>query len=212
MSTVSRVNGFRPVKHINGAPYTGQANLYFVPASDSSVIMVGDTVKLLTGATRSPTGALSVTRTATAASDVNVGVVVGILFTGVGDVQNVPPVTNLNTPVYRAASTDRYVLVADSPDLIFEAQVSSNAFVTANVGKNVAMTLTAGSTTTGVSGMQIDQSTIATTNTLPFQLVGFPYRPDNNVTSSQANNDAFVSAYVRFNTHQFRTATGSTGV
>ena len=46
MASVSRANGFRPVKTITGANYNGQANLYFVPASDSTAIMVGDAVKL----------------------------------------------------------------------------------------------------------------------------------------------------------------------
>ena len=46
MASVSRANGFRPVKTVTGAAYNGQANVYFVPSSDSTVIMVGDAVKL----------------------------------------------------------------------------------------------------------------------------------------------------------------------
>ena len=56
MSSVNRLNGFRPVKSITGAPYNGAANVYFVPSSDSTVIMVGDAVKLL-GDARAATGA-----------------------------------------------------------------------------------------------------------------------------------------------------------
>jgi hypothetical protein len=77
MSTVSRLNGFRPIKTTTG-PYTGQANVYFVPASDASVIMVGDLVKLL-GDGRAPTGVPTVTR-CSAGTDIPTGVVVGILF------------------------------------------------------------------------------------------------------------------------------------
>jgi len=33
MANTSRVNGFKPVKHITGAPYNGQANIYEVPAA-----------------------------------------------------------------------------------------------------------------------------------------------------------------------------------
>ena len=97
MASVSRANGFRPVKMVTGAPYNGQANLYFVPSSDSSVIMVGDAVKLA-GDARAATGAPTVTRISSA-TDIPVGIVVGIVFTGVGDVTNVPPVNNLNTTV-----------------------------------------------------------------------------------------------------------------
>ena len=55
MASVSRLNGFRPVKFNTGAPYTGAASVYFVPASNADVIMVGDVVKLA-GDGRSPTG------------------------------------------------------------------------------------------------------------------------------------------------------------
>lgn len=207
MASVSRINGFRPVKSITGAPYSGAANLYFVPASDSTVIMVGDAVKLA-GDARSATGAPTVTRCG--ATDTPVGVVVGILFTGVGDLTNVPPVDNLNTPVYRRASTDRYLLVADDPNLVYEVQYAGTsvaaATITANVGLNGQFTTTAGSTTSGSSGMQLDSSGLATTATLPLKVVGFPNRPDN------IPGDTYFSYYVKLNSISTGTGTGQAGV
>lgn len=206
MASVSRLSGFRPVKHISGGSWTGQAGVYFVPASDATVIMVGDVVKLL-GDGRSPTGVPTVTRHTGGAAEAAVGVVVGILFSGVGDAQNIPPVNDLNTPVYRRASTDRYLLVADDPGLIFEAQASaSGSFTTADVGLNAGVRATAGSTTSGASGMDIDLGAKAATATLPLKIVGFPYRPDNNV------GDSFINLYVRINNHQYNAGTGSAGV
>lgn len=202
MSTVSRLAGFRPVKTISG-PYTGQANIYFVPAADASVIMVGDLVKLL-GDARSPTGAPTVTRLA-AATDPAVGVVVGILFSGVGDSQNVPPVNDLNTPVYRRASTDRYLLVADDPSLVFESQTSVS-LLTGDVGLNANPRITAGNIASGASGMDIDMASKAITATLVLKVVGFAYKPDNNI------GDAFTTALVRINNHQLNSGTGSAGV
>ena len=208
MSSVSRINGFRPVKSITGAPYTGQANVYFVPASDATVIMVGDAVKLL-GDARAATGVPTVTRVS-GATDIPLGIVVGILFTGVGDAGNVPPVTDLNTPVYRRASTDRYLLVADDPNLVYEVQYAGTsvaaATITANVGLNGQFTTTAGSTTSGSSGMQLDSAGLATTATLPLKVVGFPNRPDN------IPGDTYFSYYVKLNTSQLATGTGSAGV
>lgn len=193
MSSVSRINGFRPVKTSIG-PYTGQANLYFVPASDGTTIMVGDAVKLA-GDARAATGAPTVTRCS--ATDPAIGVVVGILFTGVGDTTNIPNVSNLNTPIYRVASTDRYLLVADDPSIIYEVQYAGTsvaaATITANVGQNGQFTTTAGSTTTGSSGMQLDSSGLATTATLPLKIVGFPNRPDN------IPGDTYFSYYVKIN-------------
>ena len=206
MSSVSRLNGFRPVKSITGAPYNGQANVYFVPASDSSVIMVGDAVKLL-GDARAATGVATVTR-CSAGTDVPVGVVVGILFSGVGDLQNIPPVNDLNTPVYRRASTDRYLLVADDPNLIYEAQYLGTsvaaATITANVGQNAQIDVTAGNTSTGASGMA-SATTLGTTATLPLKIVGAPQRPDN------IPGDTYFSYWVKLNQVVYGTGTGSTG-
>jgi len=207
MSSVSRINGFRPVKTITGAPYNGQANVYFVPASDATVIMVGDAVKLL-GDARAATGVPTVTRVS-GASDIPVGVVVGILFTGVGDTVNTPPVNDLNTPVYRRASTDRYLLVADDPNLVYEVQYitasASAATITANVGSNGSFDVTAGNTATGASGMSL-AATVATTATLPLKIVGFPNRPDN------IPGDVAFNYYVKLNTTSFSTGTGAAGV
>jgi len=205
MASVSSLNGFRPVKMVTGAPYNGQAGIYFVPSSNSDVIMVGDVVKLA-GDGRSPTGVPTVARHAGGATEAAVGVVVGILFSGVGDVQNVPPVTDLNTPVYRRASTDRYLLVADDPNLIFEAQTSGATFATADIGANCQVAATAGNTSSGSSGMSIDLGNKGTTATLPLKIVGFPYRPDNNI------GDTYTRAYVRINNHQYSGGTGTSGV
>ena len=206
MASVSRANGFKPVKSITGAPYNGAANLYFVPSSDSTVIMVGDAVKLA-GDARAATGAPTVTRCG--ATDIPIGIVVGILFSGVGDVGNVPPVNDLNTPVYRRASTDRYLLVADDPHLVYEVQYAGTsvaaATITANVGLNGQFTTTAGNTTTGASGMQLDSSGLATTSTLPLKIVGFPNRPDN------IPGDTYFSYYVTLNSATLGSL-GTTGV
>jgi hypothetical protein len=207
MASVSRINGFRPVKTISGAPYTGKANLYFLDSGNSDVVMVGDAVKL-EGNARAASGAPTVARCG--ATDIPVGVVVGIVFSGVAnEVTNVPNVSNLNTPVYRAASTDRYVLVADDPLLVYEVQYAGTsvaaATITANVGQNGQFTTTAGSTTSGSSGMQLDSTGLATTSTLPLKIVGFPSRPNN------VPGDVYFSYYVTLNSSTLGSL-GTTGV
>jgi hypothetical protein len=207
MSSVNRLNGFRPVKTITGAPYNGQGEVAFVPSSDSTVIMVGDAVKLL-GDARAATGVPTVTRVS-GATDIAYGIVIGILFTGVGDLTNVPPVNDLNTPVYRRASTDRYLLVCTDPNVVYEAQYLTQsvaaATITANVGLNGSWDLTAGSITSGSSGMSI-AALSATTATLPLKVVGFPNRPDN------IPGDQYFSYYVKLNNVQYGTGTGQAGV
>jgi hypothetical protein len=208
MASVSRINGFRPVYNLAGGSQTGQVQLAFLPAADATVVMVGDAVKLL-GDARAATGAPTVTRVS-AATDIPYGVVVGIAFEGVGDLTNVPPVNDLNTPVYRRASTDRYVYVNIDPQQVYEVQYAgvsvAAATITANVGQNGQFLLTAGNTSTGASGMQLDSAGLATTATLPLKIVGFPNRPDN------IPGDTYFAYHVKLNTSQLATGTGSAGV
>ena len=46
MANTSKINGFKPVKHITGAPYNGQMNIYEVPAGEAVPVFIGDLVKL----------------------------------------------------------------------------------------------------------------------------------------------------------------------
>jgi hypothetical protein len=192
MANVDRPNGLRPVKHFTGAPYNGQANRYSALATDSSVIMVGDIVQLDSTDSGNATAYPAVKRLAAGdSSSANaVGVVVG--FT-------IDP-TALNTPQYRAASTARTLLVADSPDIVFEINEDADGGALANtsLGLNAAVTTTAGSTTTGSSGMELDASTAATEATLPLKIVGFSDREDNERGVANAK------VLVTLNKHLFR--------
>lgn len=188
MANVARVNGFKAVKYVNGAVWNGQANTYFIPSSDSTAVAVGDVVKL-TGAGDSQ-GVPAVARIANGSTDVPVGVVVGLV---------IDP-TNLNTPQYRVASTNRYVLVADDPNIVYEVNCSGTAAYATDPGLNTGVSLGAGvSTTTGNSSMQADLATKATTSSLPFRIIGFVQRPD--MDYSDTSN---AKVLVTFNTHSAR--------
>jgi len=194
MANVSRINGFRPARYLNGSPYNGQVTRYFVTAGDTTAIFAGDLVQIDGGSDGS--GIRSVTQGA--ANDACVGVVVGFV---------IDP-TNLNTPQYRAASTARYLLVADDPNILFEVQEDAvgGALASASVGLNANFVVGSGSTTTGMSAMQLDTNTAATTNTLPLKIVEFVQREDNEVASANAK------VLVKLNTHQLVTDTGAAGV
>ena len=71
--------------------------------------------------------------------------------------------------------------VADDPALLFEVQEVSGgtALTSAAVGLNTNLVGTGGSTVTGISTMEVDNTTEATTNTLAVRLVGLSKRPDN---------------------------------
>jgi hypothetical protein len=118
--------------------------------------------------------------------------------------------SNLNAPNYRAASTRRVVLVADAPDTVFAGPQDGTGGVVAaaSVGLNVAINLgTAGTSGAYASGMSVDSSTVATTATLPLQIMGVTAAPDNDVTSTSRP----AELKVRINTHAFGAA-GLAGV
>lgn len=202
MANISRT-GFKPVKHLSGAPYNGQANIYEVPAGEAIPVFVGDLVVLSNSAATSHYPAVEAPVAAAAATGDYVGVVVGVLNSKFDPVEGKMSTgsVSLDTPVYRPASTKQFVLVADSPDLIFEAQ-ADEAVPLASIGLNAGVVegtgaASLGSTSTGVSGMQIDGSSAAATATLPLQIVGSVNRVDN---ETNATGNKFL---VRINTHAF---------
>jgi len=171
MANTSRINGFKPVKHLTGAPYNGQFNIYEVIAADATAVFVGDLVQLVAGTTTEgyPSVGVVATTQLTTGSGV-VGAVVGFV---------VDP-TALNTPQYRAASTKRLVKVADAPDLVFEVQDGGTVPCTAAlIGANTGYTIGSGSTTTGTSAATTGATVPATTVTLPLKILGVVQRPDN---------------------------------
>lgn len=186
MANVDRVNGLRPVKHLDGSPYNGAANLYYVPSSDGTAIFVGDAVK--SAGSADADGVASVAQAA--AGDAIRGVVVGV-----------KPVTDEST-IYREASTERYVFVADAPDLVFEVQEDSTggALAATSVGLNADLVVASGDTAAGTSGMELDSST-AGTATAQLRILGFAQRPDNEIGDN-------AKVLVTINEHELKSTTG----
>lgn len=165
MPNVSRPNGLRPVRHLNGSSWNGQVETFALLAADATAVFVGDVVKL--SGTADVNGVAAISR-ATANTEQMLGVVVGFL----------PDYGNLAIPSqYRSASTARYALVCIDPTVVYEVQATGTTVV-ADVGLNAGLTFTAGSTATGVSAMQLDGATKATTVTLPLKILGWVQRVD----------------------------------
>jgi hypothetical protein len=190
--------GIIPVQRLDGSPYSGQANIYFVPASYATALFIGLPL-IATGA--SDANGIPVVQVATAgASNQTIGPMVGVVSGG-------EPVVTLqrDSLVYHPASTAQYILVADDPDLIFEAQEDSvgGSIAMATAGtKNVDLVAGAGSTVTGYSGWMLDSSTVATGNTLQMRLLRGVHRADNEMAS------AYARWLCRINLHSLRNLTG----
>ena len=191
MANTDRPNGLRPVRHLNGSPWNGAVRRCYVPATDSTAIFVGDAVK--SAGSGDSDGVPSVAQAA--AGDSLRGVVVGIEVLG----------TDLET-LYRAASTERYVLVCEDPDVVYEIQEDSvgNDLAATHIGNNGNVVVGSGDTTSGASGMELDSSDVNTTGTGAAQLnvLGLAQRPDNEI-GTNARWEVFI------NEHEFGSTTGT---
>lgn len=156
MANTDQPQGFKPIRHLDGTPYAGQATMYLLSACNGTAVFVGDAVShagsagvaglVVSGINTE--GMPEVTQTAAGDSNI-VGVVVGFL----------PDPTALQNK-HRAASTNRIALVADDPNLIFEIQEDSdtNVLSAGEVGRNYEVVVGSGSSTTGMSAMELDSS------------------------------------------------------
>lgn len=185
MANADNAFGLKPVRHVTGAPYNGAARVFSTASGDATAIYVGDPVKL-SGTSSTVNGVVYTDVDQAATGDVVVGVVVGVL-----------PDT-ADSLIYRAASTTRRLLVATDPHLEYEIQEVSGgtALTAAAIGLNADFVVGSGSTTTGRSGVELSNSTEATTNTLDLQIVGLVARADNEVGEH-------AKWLVRINRHQF---------
>lgn len=172
MANTSKISGFKPVKHINGSPYNGQSNIYAVKSAVK--LVPGDLVKLTPGASQN-----GVAEVEAATNDAAVlGAVVGIVPA------KLDPVTgkmsggsvSLDTPVSVTGGTPTaYVLVSDSPDVVYEVQKAT--FSAADVGTTAGFDFTGtagGDAATGVSNFALTD-----TATGVVQVLGLVQRVDN---------------------------------
>ena len=193
MANSNKPFGLRPYSYLNGSPYTGATRKYYVPATDGTAIFVGDLVKLAGTEGSLYSDDLPVpTATIATAGDVVIGVVTSIE----------PLYSNLDAK-YRVASTGMYINVCVDPNVIFLIQGDADTYAAADVGLNMTITFTAGSTTTGVSKFVADQSTAADTATLDAQLIGTAPIPGNDLTGG------YPLLLVKLNNHQY--VDGTTG-
>jgi RNase P/RNase MRP subunit p29 len=110
-----------------------------------------------------------------------------------------------DTLTYRAASTQAVVLVEDDPNALFEIrQVAGGTPLTANdVGLNANIVVGSGSTYTGFSGMALDNTTEATTNTLDVKIMEIVNRADNDPGSAVGTGADSSTFLVRLNRHRY---------
>lgn len=202
--------GFRPVRHTDGSCWNGQT-IACVPASGTA-IFVGDVLEFNGSASTGTIAGIdteglptAIRCTATAVGQKIAGVVVGFS----------PDPNALGQKHMGAAAADvRIAYVAPAtPNTVFEvtADEGTAQVDAADIMLNTALVTTAGSTTTGISGMKIDGNAVATTATLPVRIIGMSKRVGNSLnTATVATASGGCVFDVIFNTSQF--ATNAVGV
>lgn len=170
MANTDIPKGLAPVSMLDGSPYSASVRLFSTATGDATAIFIGDPV-ILSGTSQTINGVVYPDVDQAATGDVIAGVVVGV----VADTRD--------SLVYRSASTQRLLMVETGRDVLFEIQeVSGGTALTANdIGLNANFVVGSGSTTTGYSGVELNNATEATTNTLDLQIVGLSPREDNAV-------------------------------
>lgn len=190
MASTAAAFGLKPVNLIGGQPFAGSTRQIKIASGYGTNIFNGDVVKLVAaGTVEKDTG------TATATP---VGVFVGCTFTD----PNSEQMTFKNYWPASTVASDAFAYVVDDPDVLFHIQADGSVAQTA-LGANFAIVQGSGSTSTGVSGVSLDASTVATTNTLPLRLVDFYTGPNSSI------GDSFTDCIVKWNAgHQYANTTG----
>lgn len=146
--------GLRPVRKIDGSPYNGALVTCHVPATDSTLLGLGDAVKLA-GSSGSVDGKQSfMTVTRAAAGDKIFGIMVG------------NDVNKFDDTVHRAASEARDIRVAVAGQgVVYHVQEDSvgGALAATDVGLSADLVVANADTTLGISRMELDSSTASTT-------------------------------------------------
>lgn len=192
--TVAGPYGFQPINLIGGQVFAGATRHIPIASGSGTSIYYGDVVRLNTG------GTLSRVSTTDSATDA-VGIFLGCAFTN-------PTTKQFLQQQYYPASTvasDIIAYVCDDPDTYFKVAVLSDSttiggMTQTDIGNNVAILATAGSTTTGDSKEGVSATTGSTT-TLPFRVIaGVP----ETVNASGAFTEVIVK--INFGVHTYYSA------
>ena len=195
MANIDAAFGLRPIAKVGSAPggTTGPTK-YSIADNQGTAIFTGDPVKYKNDGT---------VEVATA-GDASCGVFMGCFYT---DPTTSKPTFRNHFPASLSPG-DAIAFVADDPDQLYIAQQDSDGsnLVAADLNLNADLVFGAGSTSTGMSGVEIDSSTKNTTAALQVRLIDFYDTPSNDAT---ANNSILV---IKINNHQLGSHTGTAGV
>lgn len=207
MANVVAPHGFQPIKGIG--MYTGQTNIYFIPATDTNQYNIGDAVKSAVGS--DPQGFPTVIKSTGAGGEFQRGVIVGVLpvqAVGTPSVIGVPlQLEIINIPATKTRGY--YVEVSDDPNQIYQIQDDGlTALTAAATSKNATFTVANPAAPLQISATVLTSGTVAVTATFPLKIMGLYQAVAPGGGNTYGVNAVWV---VKFNLHELNAA-GVAGV
>ena len=189
MPTTSAPYGLIPIQLVGGGTSTAGIRQYKLLSNSSTGFFYGDIVNIGAGV------ATPVTATPTTTRNGNTpwGIFVGVNYYDTNGQPRWSQYLPANGYTTYSSYGDILLSVMDDPNAVMQVQASGSVANT-DIGKNAALTnFSAGSTTTGNSKVQLDQSSINTTNTLGVKIIAIAPGPNN------AAGDTYTDVWVRWN-------------
>jgi hypothetical protein len=188
MANIDKAFGFRPIGNLSATGAQKQYG-YEIEDNQAGAIFQGDLVTIVGG---------YVVKFLPATHAAALGVFNGCSY--IDPTTGKPTFKNFYPGSVNITSGKIIADVIDDPSQLFLIQADED-IVQADIGKNADVVGTGGSTTTGVSTMELDSSTIADTAALNLKIVGLYNVPGNELGN-------FAVIVVKINEHLY----GSSGV
>lgn len=205
MATTASPYGMVPVNLIGGRVFAGSTRMLPIASNYATSIFFGDVVKCVNdGTIAKDTGTATLTPIGIFMGVTYMDATYGPTFRQMYTANTVPPNSTLSI-----------AYICDDPYAVFKIQGSA-AMTQTMLFNNAGVVQGAGVTTSGNSGVTLDVSTVATTNTLPLRIIGWA---GNNVTPGTAAGvaqeclapgDTYPDVLVSWNAgmHAYQNATG----
>jgi hypothetical protein len=198
MANVIAPQGFQPVRSVS--VYTGQTNIYYIPAADTSEYSIGDAVK--TVANGDPNGIPAIQKSTGAAAEYQRGVIVGVLpvqAVGTPSLIGIPLTLEvINIPATKTQAY--YVEVNDDPNQLYEIQDDGNVSLSnIDCNKNATFTPVNPAFPLAISQTVLNSGTVNANATFPLKMMGLSQR----VAPAAGNSyGAYAKWIVKFNLHE----------
>jgi hypothetical protein len=188
MANIDKAFGLRPIGNLSGTGAQKQYG-YEIADNQAGAIYQGDLVTVFDG---------YLVKFAPATHTAAVGVFNGCQY--IDPTTGKPTFKNFYPGSVNITAGSIVADVIDDPSQLFLVQADED-IVQADIGKNADVTGTGGSTTNGVSAMELDSSTVANTAALNLKIVGLWNTPGNALGTNAV-------VVVKINEHMY----GSAGV